>query len=444
MNRASDSAVSAATNARPELTRVEEDGRNVSMNGDKPRVLLAHTTASQFGRNAVRSLAEHGMLAEFWTTVAWNAQSNWNRLLPSGLRRQLLRRSFSEAPAHQVRSVPWREVVRLVSRGKSLLDLLSSDERPFSVVSMGKHFDRRVARRVRELRPNIVYSYEGHARLTFREAKELGITCCYELPSSFWYWETRLLSEEADRNPAFAGLLPKLMDSARNMRLKDEELSLANYIFVPSQHVRETLVGVVPDEKIRVIRYGAPPISEKKQVSHISNRPLKVLFAGSLTQRKGIGYLLEAIEKLGGQVELTLVGRRFRPNAKVDEALQRWRWYETLPHAQVLEVMQQADVLVLPSLAEAFGIVVTEALACGLPVIVTPNTGSSEIIRDGHEGFIVPIRSADAIACRLETLHRDRDMLVTMSRQAQATAAENSWANYRANWANAVRSLEWQ
>ena len=86
--------------------------------------------------------------------------------------------------------------------------------------------------------------------------------------------------------------------------------------------------------------------------------PLKVLFVGALIQRKGIGYLLEAIEMLGAKVESTLIGMRFAANARVDAACERWRWIETISHDEVMKEMMQSDVLVLPSLSEAFG-------ACG-------------------------------------------------------------------------------
>jgi starch synthase len=168
--------------------------------------------------------------------------------------------------------------------------------------------------------------------------------------------------------------------------------------------------------------------------------PLKVLFVGALIQRKGIGYLLDAIHQLGSEVELTLVGRRFSANSRVDAACEHYRWFETLSHSAVLNLMQDSDVLVLPSLTEGCALVVLEALACGLPVIVTPNTGSLEFVRDGREGFVVPICDADAIADRLKTLNRDRELMAEMSRNAQATAAAKSWESYRADWAQAVRT----
>ena len=182
-----------------------------------------------------------------------------------------------------------------------------------------------------------------------------------------------------------------------------------------------------------------PPVRIRKSVAIDPGKPLKVLFVGALIQRKGISYLLDAIDQLGLQVEFTLIGARYRENKRVDDACERWRWIESLPHDQVIDMMLEADVLVLPSLTEGCALVVLEALSCGLPVIVTPNTGSLEFVRDGHEGFVVPLCNADAIADRLSLLNCNRDLLIEMSKRAQATAERKSWESYRANWVSAVR-----
>lgn len=381
------------------------------------------------------------MLAEFWTTVAWNAASGCNRLLPAPWRAQLARRTYAEAPAKLVKCISWRELVRLGVRSSFLGKLLCSGERSFSVIGIYRHFDGHVARHLKRIDVHAVYAYEGGALQTFREAKKRGITTIYEQPSSYWYWVRNLLSEEAARNPEFAGLLPNLRDSRRHLEWKDEELRLADYVFVPSEHVRRTLAGAVPDEKIRVISYGAPEVRERKRLPLDPSQPLKVLFVGALSQHKGIGYLLNAVQNLGDQVKLTLVGRRFGTNARVDEACNRWQWFETVPHQQILDVMMQSDVLVLPSLGEGFGLVVTEALAAGLPVVITPNVGAADLICHGREGFIVPTSSAEAIATHLSALYHNRELLIEMSHQAQATAAERSWNVYRDNWAEAVRAV---
>jgi alpha-maltose-1-phosphate synthase len=434
-------SVAAAEAGSARQPRVAVEGAKAGANRDHPAVLLSRTTMNQNARNALCSLVEHGMLAEFWTTFVWRPRSVWNRILPGRWQSQLARRSIPEAPPERVRSVPWREAARLAVRGTVVENWLCSGERPFSSFGIGTHFDRRVARRLRKIRPGMVYAYDGAAVQTLREAKKLGITAVYELTSAYWRMEHKLFAEEAERNPEFAGLLGTLTDPAPYLERKEQELRLADYIIVPSAHVRESLRGVVAEEKIRVIAYGAPPIRDQQRVARAANRPLKVLFAGSLIQRKGISYVLEAVEMLGSHVELTLVGARICPNSKVDAACRRWRWFATLPHERVMELMQESDVLLLPSLTEAFGLVVTEALACGLPAIVTPNTGAGEIMRDSREGYIVPICRADVIAGRLESLHRDRDLLAEMSHQAQLTAANNSWEHYRVHWAGLVRSL---
>jgi len=410
----------------------------------RPSALLSHPTGNQNVRNVLQSLAEHDMLAEFWTTIAWTAESKWNRLLPVSVRNQLAKRAFSEAPVDRVRCVPSRELVRLGARSSFLHELLCSKERPFSVVGMYRHFDQRVARRLSQLQVDAVYAYEGGALNTFRQAKRMGVKTIYELPSSYWYWEHELLQAEAHRNPEFAGLLPKLKDSVAHMRWKDEELQLADVVIVPSEHVRQTLAGVVPDERIRVIGYGAPPVRPHKPMDVSSNRRLKVLFVGALSQRKGVGYLLDAMEMVGSRIDLTLVGERIASNARVDAACKIWRWFQRLSHSEVLEQMQQADVLVLPSLAEGCALVVLEALSCGLPVIVTPNSGSLEFVTDGCEGFVIPICRADVLANRLTILSCNCELLAAMSQNARATAAKQSWESYRATLADIVKTAIWQ
>jgi glycosyltransferase involved in cell wall biosynthesis len=415
---------------------------------DEPAVLISHPTGNQNVRNAVQSLAEHNMLAEFWTAIAWQPESRWNPLLPDKLKMLLARRTFQEAPRDQVKSVPWREMVRLGARSSPFGKLLTAGERPFSVVGMYRNFDAKVAQRLRELEADAVYAYEGGALQTFREARRQGIAALYELTTGHWNWKRNRLREEAECNPESAGLLSQLNDSARHLDEKSEELQLADLVFVPSQHVRRTLAGVVPDEKIRVLCYGAPQVRERNRIRQPASRPLKVLFAGALSRQKGIGYLLDAIDLLDSRVELTLVGRRLGADRRVDEACNKWRWFETIPHRQVLEVMMESDVLVLPSFSEGFGLVVTEALACGVPVIVTPEVGASDLVSDGREGFVVPVGSGADIADRLSALDRDRELLAQMSQNAQITAAAHTWENYRRTFAETVaetvRTSSWR
>jgi len=406
----------------------------------RPRVLLSHPTGNQNVRNALASLTDREMLAEFWTTVAWDTQSGWNCLLPSRMRMLLERRAYPGTPTKLVRCFPWKEMVRLAAEPTLLKSPLASRERAFSIIGVYWHFDGQVARRLSSLRPNAVYAYEGGALQTFSEAKRLGITTLYEQPSNYWYWVRQMLTEEAVRSPEFADLLPNLEDSTGHLEWKDEELALADYVLVPSQHVRRTLAGAVLEKKSV---WSLTVLPRSGNGRGFPSTPLGRcrFFFGTLAQHKGIGYLLDAVERTGSQVELTLVGKLFQPNAHEDAACYRWRWFESLPNSAVLNMMTEADVIVLLSLAEGCALVVLEALSSGLPVIVTPNTGSLEFMRDGWQGFVVPICRSDAIADRLSTHFHDRKVLGAMSRNVQATATEKSGEKYRAIFADTLRAV---
>src|SRR5207244_8367300 len=93
--------------------------------------------------------------------------------------------------------------------------------------------------------------------------------------------------------------------------------------------------------------------------------------------------------------------------------------------------MRRHDVLLLPSLFEGFGLAITEAMSQGMPVITTAHTAGPDMIDDGVDGFIVPLRSAGAIAEKLELLARDRERLHAMKISAREKAQMHPWDNYR-------------
>ena len=232
-----------------------------------------------------------------------------------------------------------------------------------------------------------------------------------------------------------------LLDSKEKLARKDEELRLADAIVVPGSFVKETL-GMASGikGKIQVINFGGPTpaVSESGKGHH---GKLRLLYVGSLTQRKGLSYLFKAVDRLGESVELTVVGAKPLGHCKLlESALSRHTWIPSLPHHKILEVMREHDVFVFPSLFEGFGLVLLEAMSQGVPVITTPHTGGPDIISDGVDGFIVPIRSSEAIVEKVELL-TDRDRLVAMSEQAVKKAAFCSWERYQRNTLKTVRDV---
>ena len=308
--------------------------------------------------------------------------------------------------------------------------------------------DRAVARRVPELLRGPegisgVYAYEDGAAATFRAARRQGLRCVYDLPIGYWTASEEIFAEEAEREPAWAPTLTGLLDSAAKRERKTRELETADAIVVASSFTRRTL-ATLPSLRapIHVIPYGAPTPPEAADARAErggGSRPLRVLFAGSLGQRKGLSYLLDAVDRLKGHVELTLLGAKtVHGCAPLDAAVRTHRWIPSLPHAAVLAEMSRQDVLVLPSLFEGFGLVILEGMSRGLPAIATTHTGGPDVIDDGADGFIVPIRSADAIAEKLELLQREPARLAAMQDAARRKAAALTWEIYRRRVAAAV------
>jgi glycosyltransferase involved in cell wall biosynthesis len=159
--------------------------------------------------------------------------------------------------------------------------------------------------------------------------------------------------------------------------------------------------------------------------------PLRVLFVGQLTQRKGIAYLFDALQDLDPtQYKLTLVGPVIGSGRWLNRFEGRYQHVLGMRRIDMPDVYRDHDVLVLPSLVEGSALVVGEAMASGLPVVVTPNAGS-DAVRDGIDGFIVPVRNPEAIASRLELLHNDGSRLAAMGVAARRRAEEFTWSSFQ-------------
>jgi glycosyltransferase involved in cell wall biosynthesis len=407
-------------------------------------ILLSHPTANQNVRQTALAFAETGLLKEFWTCINWKQGRILDRSLSFAprLRNELRRRSFPPELKAFFRTHPAREWGRQLAGQLGWRRLTRKEVGPFSVDAVYTSLDWRVAERLRSgLTIKAVYAYDGSALATFRAAKERGLKCIYEHPIVHWRLVRQYQREEAELHPEWAPTLGALADSDEKLARKDEELALADAIVTPSSFARASLADVpVVQAPIHVVPYGvvahrAPPARNRRYET------LRVLFVGALSQAKGLGYLLEAVAQFGEEIEFTLIGRRVSPAIPAPSLLEKYRWVPSLPHDELLQEMCNHDVLVLPSLHEGFGLVMTEAMGQGLVVITTPHTAGPDLITDGVDGFMIPIRSSAAIAERLALLLRDRDRLRAMQAAALRKASVFSWENYRQRLAQLARQL---
>lgn len=412
-----------------------------------PKIVLIHPTSNPFARNAALAISELGMLSAVVTTFAYNSSSLDNylgraikNLLPT-LEQELGRRTWVAPSGSTIHQYPWQEILRMFFAKTGLggdLGIADKDLTDWMIAS----FDRHVAKHhLQKNRQNIsaIYAYEDGAADTFLEAKQRHIFCFYDLPIAFHLTSRRIQTEEAELFPELAATMPAVQEPEWKIERKNREVELADRIFVASSFTQRSLLDIgVPAAKISIIPYGAP--IEYFQPHPKQDRIFRAMFAGQVGTRKGVHYLLQAWQELSfPDSELLLVGVNQLPADWLHKYSDRVRMTGSVPHSTLSAYYSSANVFVFPSLVEGFGLVLLEAMACGIPIITTQNTAGPDIITDGLEGFIVPIRDIGALKAKLEWCYTHPQELAEMGRAARLRAEQLTWATYRLKLATVIK-----
>lgn len=208
----------------------------------------------------------------------------------------------------------------------------------------------------------------------------------------------------------------------------------AGAVVANSEGLKELALKSSPDQEISVIYNGidisefSPDLNEDN-----NNGEMRVVCVSRLIERKGIRFLIEAIEKLKDRdVKLILVGEGNQEEElkklAVDSRISDWVEFKGyMDHDSIADLYRTSDVFVLPSLNEGMSNALLEAMASGLPVIVTDTGGTAELV--GGNGFIIEKGSADSIVNALENFMGDRDSMLQMGKRSREIVLGLSWAN---------------
>lgn len=265
---------------------------------------------------------------------------------------------------------------------------------------------------------------------SLERAKELGMVTFLERGSSHILWQERVLREERDR---VGGLLE--LPAREIVERELAEYERTDHIVVPSKFAAATFCAHgVEKSRVLVNPYGVDlslfaPSEGSERAS--AGDVLRVIHVGRVSGQKGAHDLIEAIQRLPN-AELTLVGHA-EDEIKPLLGRPRVNYVGPVPGTSLPRYYANADVFCLLSVQEGLALVLAQAMAMGLPVIGTPNTGIEELVTDGVEGFVVPVRDPDAAAARLAELAADRERGREMGRKArERVGAGFSWAAYGA------------
>jgi glycosyltransferase involved in cell wall biosynthesis len=382
-----------------------------------PRVLVCHG-GRQHSHQLAMALADRGMLARYVTGLPTRRDAGgW---LASRLFGRVLEAYAIPIEPELVRHMYLTPVVR-----KAMRPLGARWSSSAGHVADGL-FDRWVSGMVRELRPDAVVAYENGALWTFRCAKELGVRTVLDAASIHHQWQDRFIRPTEGA-----------ASHERHKRRKNAEIELADEILVVSNFARESYVDAgVPGERVHAMPLGVDPSRFRPAPRQANGRDvsedLRFVYVGNESPLKGIDVLREAVGKLRAASErftVTLIGvPNESPEGVLRDGMARRGW---MNHDRLAEELPQYDVLILPSMFDSFGMVVAEAMACGLPAIVTQNVGAKEMVTPGSNGLIVPPGDAAALAdaMRWFTLHKGD--LCRMSLAATESARQYDWASYR-------------
>jgi glycosyltransferase involved in cell wall biosynthesis len=290
----------------------------------------------------------------------------------------------------------------------------------------------------------VVVSASGIAKRAFESVHEHGGRAVLNFQMAHHRYARKLLQEEMERQPEFAPTIVPHLCPPEMAATLDDEIELADHILVGSSFAKTSFIseGVQP-EKIATIPYGTDTCVFAPGPTRTATSMFRVLFVGQICQLKGISYLLRAYDQIKGpSTRLSLVGRFVGPPEVFSPYRTAFKHIQHVPYSAVPELFRDADVFVFPTLADGMGLVVLEAMASGLPVIVTAS-GPGDLVRHGIDGFLVPIRDSDAIAEHLEFLRAHDDIRAEMGRAARLRAQQFTWDVYAKRAADVVMaSLE--
>jgi glycosyltransferase involved in cell wall biosynthesis len=392
------------------------------------KVITSHPGKQVVAYSIAEQLFERDCLAAHIASVYYDSSkiryALWRNLpwgIGQGVDKELMKRSSAGLPARVVRDGPWLELILRGLGRHAWLSQWLAERRAYRLVD--RWHDRRAARWiVRQTGIDAVVAFQGSALRTLGAARSIKATAI--LMATHPLNHHRIVQAEYDR-------LGCRNRSESEQRLI-QEAQTADYLVSASRSTSEALHEIgIPAARIKEIPYGLSPkhFSRCEPIAPAKPRT-RFLFVGKLSAHKGLHILRDAFHSLESPgSELTLIGR---PVGDCERRLVReWNDRRVAFVEEVDDIDQMyagADVFVFPSLVEGFGMVILEAMAAGLPVIVTDRCAT--VVRNGVDGFVVSHGSAGELREKMEYLASHETERVRLGENARQRAGQFTWNRF--------------
>lgn len=397
--------------------------------------IVANPNIGPHVKQSVLAYYQHDLLLRFYTTFYEHSHYPLSRLLSfifPKIKKELKRRTFEELPYRLIQGKPFNELIRITSARKFSIILTDWIWERSELL-----FDRWVASKLKE-DFGFVHVVEHAALATIKKAKFMGIPVFYEQSSVHHHVFIKMIHTQIAKYPAFDNDITKIWydeSSVRRNKRRDDELNLADFIICNSTFTKNSLVEIgINPAKILTIPLGFPDVRKYNLPNHRKAGKIIFMGAGNLTLGKGTHILLNAWKEINlytNDAELWLVGKNNLPDEFTSDLPTNVKLINNIPRAQLMDLYYEADVFIHPTLADGFGMVISEAMSCGLPVITTYNSAGPDIIDDKINGILIPSDDKSAIINSIIWCIDNRMKLAEMGISALNKAATYPWAAYR-------------
>lgn len=395
------------------------------------------------------ALKERGMLCKFVTTVYDKDSSMLMRLIKKFLSSENKKR----ADTRKCAELDDGDVIQY-GELRGLIEILLSRFDKSGKIYRRWHdrtsdwFGRRVAALAVRENADAVIAYDTNAAGCFSalEEKAPNIYRIMDMSAPCCTFMKAVYEHDMELCPEFSEKLRSertLYWQNKQFDRLQRELKSSQAFLVASSFVRDSLTASGYDgRRIKICPYGANFKTAEKEYSPLVGRALEAVYVGNVTEMKGIRYLLDAVLSVPeDKIKLTVVGAYDNSSHLFDKYMGRVRFAGRVLHDEVENYLHQADVFVFPSLGDGMGLAVLEAMACGLPCIVSENSGVKDAIEDGVNGFIVKIQDSAVLREKMLWFAEHPQAVETMGRAAARSVRAYTWENYRERVSEAVIEL---
>jgi len=405
----------------------------------------------QHSFKTAEALKECGILRRYITT-AYNKKGSWTN------RYQWLLSKENQARSEKRKSIVLQddEVLQFCEVRSLFLLLLQRVDKSRRIYNwyfqrIIKLFNTKVFRIIEKERPDAIIVYDTLCADLIKRIKEnnLDIKVIVDMSAPYYNYMEKEFIKDSKRYPQYSKDMLNMLESSiysYRRAYSEIEISLADAFLVASKFTEKSLKESGVKSPIYQCQYGIDDfinLDRNSQINkHNTRLPLKVIYVGRVNQAKG-AYLLIDVANYFNSKEVTFdfFGSYDETTDVVKNAPLNCVFHGHVPRQTMHKAYTNADLLILPTLADGFGFVIPEALSYGLPVVCSRNAGASQFIKEGENGFVYDVGNKEYLVELLKNVVIKPNLLDQMRATAVDSVNNLTWSNYNQQVRTAINDI---